>query len=136
MRPIFEQLEKEADEKRNRPGYHERLIRNMNDKSDRILRGDYRTIGQSITDENYGDGIMTNKVTIVNSTDGDWSGLFVNGKISFQSHSLPKHEMLDILSKNQPFEYEELEVDGDWLADIGQFSENLSDIPEEAFIKD
>lgn len=136
MRPIFEKLEKEADEKRNQHGYHQRLIRNLNDKSDRILRGDYRTIHQSITDENYGLGIMTNKISIVSTTDGDWYGLFVNGKVVFQGHSIPQHEMLDVLSKNQPFESENFEVDSEWLDGSGEFSEDFSDIPKEMFVED
>lgn len=136
MRPLFEKLEKEAEEKRNELGYFERVLRNMNDRSDRILRGDYRMLNQSITNKYYGAGIVTTKITIVKSTDGDWSGLFINGIISFQSHNIPEHEILETLFKSQPFEYETLEVDGDWLGDIGQFSANLSDIPDDAFIKD
>lgn len=134
MRPLFKRLEKELEERRNKPDYYDRIIRNLNDKSGRILRGDYRTVEQSITNVNYGSGIMTNKIVIVNSTDGDWSGLFVNDSLNHEGHSISEHELLSVLHKNQPFEYEVLEVESEWLNEGGCFPNKFSDIPKEQFV--
>ena len=40
---------------------------------------------------------MINSVTIVNSEDGDWQGIYVNGILKAQSHSLSTRDILNAL---------------------------------------
>jgi hypothetical protein len=65
------------------------------------------------------------EVTIVNGD--DWVGLYVNGKIVVQGHSLTPHEILgavDIIPK-------EINPDMEWLDNIGHLPENLSEVKKE-----
>lgn len=74
-----------------------------------------------------------NIVTLVSSSDGDWEGIYVYGKLKFQGNTIPRNQIVDIFSKNFSL-YNEIEVDCDWLNDNAELPELFRDIPKKAFI--
>ncbi len=67
------------------------------------------------------------KITLVVADHGDYRGLFLNGKLVYEDSHLELGNALDALG----IEFEEKEVDGDWLDNLGRFPENLSEVPIE-----
>src|SRR5438132_12484279 len=44
-------------------------------------------------------------VTLVNAS--DWTGLFVNGALKYEGHSIPEFRMLELLESVGPYKHEE-----------------------------
>lgn len=75
-----------------------------------------------------------NKIILVTNEDGDYEALYLNGKIIVQGSSVPRFELTDTMSKNQPYEYETHEVTADWIEDFGgNYPDSLLDIPQDAY---
>lgn len=55
------------------------------------------------------------KVRVVQNYDGDWQGLYVNGKLVYENHSISPEEVLEaLISKTDidlSYEWEEAETD-------------------------
>jgi hypothetical protein len=64
------------------------------------------------------------KITVVGCPSGDWEGLFVNGQLVFEGHSISWWQALDALK----IEYETLEADDEWMMDHGSFPNRLSKV--------
>lgn len=64
------------------------------------------------------------KVTIVGHAGGDWEGLFVDGKLKEEGHSLHWSHVLDALG----IEYETASADEEWMYDVGRFPVELKDV--------
>lgn len=77
---------------------------------------------------------MTNKITIVSNDAGGREALYLNGKLVVQNNPMPRFEVTETMTNNQPFEFDELEVSAEWLDDVAFYPEKLSDIPEEVFV--
>ena len=58
----------------------------------------------------------------------DWEGLFVDGRLIYEDHSISTKYVANIITGNQPCSFEEKEVDMDWLYEIGTFPENIIDV--------
>ncbi len=78
---------------------------------------------------------MTNLITKVSNTDGDYSALYLNGKLVFSESTIPAFELQDITSKNQPFVIHDVEIEAEWLEDEGGFYPNdLKEIPRSVVV--
>jgi hypothetical protein len=64
------------------------------------------------------------KIVFVSAPSGDWEGLYIDGKLNFENHSLRAVEVLDALG----IEYREIEADVEWLAIRGRFPDNLAQV--------
>jgi hypothetical protein len=62
--------------------------------------------------------------TIVSSSSGDWDGLYHDGKLVTEGHSLSVREVLTLLG----FRVEEKEASEGWLEDHGSLPKNLKDV--------
>lgn len=54
----------------------------------------------------------------------DWSGLYINGKLEYEGHSIEPENVLTVL--NIP--YEEKWADEEWLNDLGRLPKKLSEV--------
>ncbi len=75
-------------------------------------------------------------VKYVSSSHGDWVGVYLNGKLYDEGHSIPVHTWLDLLSEvaeenSANLSTMQFEVGGEWLESCGNLSEFFSDIPKE-----
>ena len=62
------------------------------------------------------------KITV---TDGDdWKGLYVDGKLVYEGHSIPIHEF----AKAANIDFDFVEADDEWLEEVGSFPKNLSEV--------
>jgi hypothetical protein len=62
---------------------------------------------------------------VVTFVDGcDWEGIYVDGKLVFENHSITAHEALE----HAGVKYKFVEADGDWLAERGHLPEKLKDV--------
>lgn len=64
---------------------------------------------------------------IVLITADDWQGIYVNGKLMDENHSLSLRMVLEILG----VEFSDFTVDQEWMENHGHLPENLSDVPED-----
>lgn len=75
-----------------------------------------------------------NKLTYVSSSNGAWSGIYIDNKLNYEGHSIPVWVWLDLFNLNSVSEAIQLEVDGDWLEEGGSFPQNFKDIPKDKFV--
>lgn len=61
----------------------------------------------------------------------DWCGLYRNGRLSLEGHSLPIGEVMRSIENQGSIHYHEFEVDQTWLENQGSLPSNLGDIPLE-----
>lgn len=67
---------------------------------------------------------MTKQISIVGNGD-DWEGLYVDGKLALQGHSLGRvQDVLEILG----FDVLDRLTEEGWLEDIGYLPENMEDV--------
>jgi hypothetical protein len=64
------------------------------------------------------------KVTFATDPCGTWEGLYIDGKIVIQDHTLEWPEVLDKLG----VKHEVVEVDSDWIAEQGMLPDDLKDV--------
>ena len=62
-------------------------------------------------------------IVIVNAD--DWEGLYIDGDLKTEGHSLSLQNVLDILKIHTTFRYD---VDYEWLEEIGRLPKSLSDV--------
>jgi hypothetical protein len=65
-----------------------------------------------------------NKFVIVGSSSGDWYGLYRDGKLLTEGHSLDVEEVLSLLG----FDVSQKEAAEDWLEDRGDLPKKLKDV--------
>lgn len=54
-------------------------------------------------------------ITVVGCPDGDWEGLYVDGRLVFEGHSIQWRQMLEALD----VDYNSFDCDQQWLFDNG-----------------
>lgn len=70
------------------------------------------------------------KLVLVNGD--DWEGIYINGELFYEGHSIPTDVMVDVIMSNKFFtSYVSASVDSEWLEDNGGLPLYLKDIPEE-----
>ena len=69
-------------------------------------------------------------MTTLTFVDGDdWCGLYLDGGLIHQGHELSVRKMFYYATLHGPIEsFEALDVDTEWLEEIGQLPDNLSDV--------
>lgn len=68
------------------------------------------------------------KVTRVHDEHGEWEGLYVDGTLVDEGHSLDTHDVLTILGKEFEFEVDEVEANGEWMEENGRLPTKLSQV--------
>jgi hypothetical protein len=71
------------------------------------------------------------KVRLVEVYADDWQGLYANGKLILQGHSLRPSEILEWLAGYGPLEvvsYDVRPANDEWLNDLGRLPEDLSEV--------
>lgn len=63
-------------------------------------------------------------VHIVSSPSGDWEGLYLDGRLVVEGHSLSWWQVLSAIR----IEYDMSECDETWINDVGRLPENLDDV--------
>ena len=63
-------------------------------------------------------------IVVVGSPDGDWEGVYVDGRLVFEGHSITWWHMLDALKIN----YTTDDADEEWLHGRGNLPDKLSDV--------
>lgn len=58
----------------------------------------------------------------------DWTGLYINGQLAIQNHSLSERHVLEALAKAGAIEFGVAYVDEEWLNDRGDLPESLADV--------
>lgn len=66
---------------------------------------------------------MKKSIVFVTNND-DWEGMFVDGKLEYQNHSLHYEKILRILG----IEFSFVEVNEEWLSERGRLPTDLADI--------
>jgi hypothetical protein len=64
------------------------------------------------------------KITFVGEPGGDWEGLFIDGKLVREGHSLHWSHVLEALG----IEYDSFDADEDWMYEHGSFPDDLKDV--------
>lgn len=67
---------------------------------------------------------MKQKIDIKIVDGDDWSGLYINGELKDEGHSLRVSEVLEILG----FKVETFEADYDWLEEMGSLPKKFSQV--------
>ncbi|TCJ00008.1 hypothetical protein [Cytobacillus praedii] len=70
-------------------------------------------------------------LTLVRSDDGDWEGLYVDGILDIEGHSLSNYDWIDLITRhNYIVSIEQFYINGELLEEIGaSFPYKLSEIP-------
>lgn len=72
-------------------------------------------------------------LTYVTNTDGDWEGIYIDGKLHHEAHSIPAYVWFAVTGICS--DRSEFEVKSEWLEEQGDtFPNKFEDIPEEVFV--
>lgn len=68
---------------------------------------------------------MSRNITIAQAD--DWIGVYINGELQAEGHSISTVELLEVLG----VEHEQVSVDQEWIEDRGNLPANLADVVKE-----
>ncbi|WP_064199133.1 hypothetical protein [Brevibacillus brevis] len=74
--------------------------------------------------------------TLIVLTGDDWEGLFYNGKLIEEEHSIHKSELVNRMKQYQTFDVRFLWLNNmglKWIHNEGSFPSNFEDVPKEYF---
>jgi len=74
------------------------------------------------------------KLTYVTNEYGEWCGVYIDGKLDLEGHSVAVNDWLDYIKMQGITEVEEFEVSGEWMEDVGTFPALFVDIPKDKFV--
>lgn len=74
------------------------------------------------------------KVIVVNSSHGDWSGIYLDYDLWTEHHSLHTGDWAELINNHHLASVEIKEVDGDWLEESGNLPQHYQDIPVDKFV--
>lgn len=74
------------------------------------------------------------KVIVVNSSHGDWSGIYLDNELWTEYHSLHTNDWAEIINNHHLESVDVIEVDGEWLEESGNLPQNFNGIPQEKFV--
>ena len=74
------------------------------------------------------------KVIVVNSSHGDWSGIYLDNELWTEHHSLDTQDWAELINNHHLESVDVKEVDGDWLEECGNLPQRYQDIPIEWFV--
>ena len=58
----------------------------------------------------------------------DWKGLYINGKLAIEGHSIHVFDLLKTLEKRELLKFTHNEINENYLENIGAFPENFVDL--------
>jgi hypothetical protein len=68
------------------------------------------------------------KIVYVGS-DNDWCGLYINGKLVYENHSIPTLTFAELMMSNQPIESFNMQyADSDWIYERENLPEDLNEV--------
>lgn len=76
---------------------------------------------------------MNNKIIMVTNEFGGRTALYLNDKLVVDNNPMPLFEVTETMTNNQPFDFEEVEVSGEWIDEVGRYPELFSTIPKDVF---
>lgn len=74
------------------------------------------------------------KVIVVNSSHGDWSGIYLDYDLWTEHGSLHTGDWAELINNHHLESVEVKEVCGDWLEECGNLPQCYQDIPMEKFV--
>lgn len=75
-----------------------------------------------------------NKIILLRNEFDGRTALYLNDNLVVQNNPMPIFEVTETMTLNQPFEFQELEVSGEWIDEVGWYPEKFSAIPKEVFV--
>lgn len=73
------------------------------------------------------------KVIVVNSSHGDWSGIYLDYDLWTEHHSLHTDDWAELINNHHLESVVVREVDGEWLEESGNLPQYYQDIPMDKF---
>jgi hypothetical protein len=64
------------------------------------------------------------KIVVVGSSNGDWEGMYVDGKLKVQGHSIHWTDALEALG----LKFEQHEADDEWMGNFSNFPSSLKKV--------
>lgn len=74
------------------------------------------------------------RIIVVNSSSGDWSGIYLDNELWTEHHALHKGDWAELINNHHLESVDVKEVDGEWLEESGSFPILFNDIPQEKFL--
>lgn len=74
------------------------------------------------------------KIIVVNSSHGDWSGIYLDNELWTEYHSLHTGDWAELINNHHLESVDVREVDGEWLEESGNLPQNFNDISQEKFV--
>lgn len=74
------------------------------------------------------------KVIVVNSSHGDWSGIYLDYDLWTEHHSLHTQDWAELINNHHLESVDVKEVCGEWLEECGNLPQRYLDIPMEKFV--
>lgn len=74
------------------------------------------------------------KVIVVNSSHGDWSGIYLDNFLWTEHHSLHTGDWAELINNHHLESVDVREVDGEWLEMCGNLPQRYQDIAEDRFV--
>lgn len=75
--------------------------------------------------------MTTKKKQVVKVTGDDWSGIYIDGKLVTEGHSIPFHDLMEVLTEHVPTGIDywtALDVDDKWLQNEGSLPPILREV--------
>ena len=67
------------------------------------------------------------EIVFATNTD-DWEGMYINGELVTENHNIDGRDVIEILAKRGLISGSVVEVDMDWLDEIGRLPTSLSEV--------
>ena len=74
------------------------------------------------------------KVIVVNSSHGDWSGIYLDNELWTEHHFLHTQDWAELINNHHLESVDVKEVDGEWLEECGNLPQRYQDIPMEMIV--
>lgn len=74
------------------------------------------------------------KVIVVNSSSGDWSGIYLDNELWAEHHSLHTQDWAELINNHHLESVDVKEVSGEWLEECGNLPQRYQDIAMERFV--
>ncbi|MFA5669967.1 MAG: hypothetical protein WC967_12030 [Balneolaceae bacterium] len=75
------------------------------------------------------------QVSLVTDYDGEWQGLYINGKLIVEDHKVTTRDMGEAINeKDKNIYFEHLELDPSYLKNVQNLPEYLDEIPNNVFV--
>jgi hypothetical protein len=81
-----------------------------------------------VTSEEWVTLTQLRKVVLVEDPGGDWEGLYIDGKLAVDGHTLSASYVLHHLASSGAIEFDRFDCDQDWLYGNGRLPLNLEEV--------